>query len=258
MTVLLVDIGNTRIKWARLDGQRIGRQHAAVHSGWRAEDYARVIGAARGLEQVMAASVASSRVNKNLAIAVRRAGLAAPQFVSSRRRAGGITVGYLEPWRLGVDRFVAAIGAHYLARGRAVCVVGVGTAMTIDLIGPEGRHWGGAIIPAPDLMVKTLLRSTNGIQRRARGGATGKTGLFGQSTRAAIVQGSRYAAAAVIDRAVGEARTLVGRTPVVILTGGEASAVQPLLHTACRYVPDLVLKGLAVLAAETRRRAPAA
>ena len=71
MTVLLVDIGNTRIKWARLDGQRIGRQHAAVHSGWRAQDYARVIGAARGLQRILAASVASSRVNRNLAIAAR-------------------------------------------------------------------------------------------------------------------------------------------------------------------------------------------
>jgi len=248
---LLVDIGNTRIKWARFDGRRLGRQHAAVHSGWGVEDFARrVIGSARGIERIVVASVAGSRVNKNLAAAARRAGGAAPEFVVSRRRAGGVTAGYLEPWRLGVDRFVAVIGAHHLSKGKAVCVVGVGTAMTIDLVGADGRHWGGAIIPAPGLMVGTLLRNTNGIRRRAQGGARGGTTLFGRSTRAAIVQGSRYAAAAVIDRAVVEARTLVGRAPLVMLTGGEAPAVQPLLRSGSVIVPDLVLRGLAVLSGE--------
>jgi len=158
-----------------------------------------------------------------------------------------VTVGYLEPWRLGVDRFVAAVGAHHLFKGVATCVVGVGTAMTIDLITAAGRQRGGVIIPAPGLMIETLLSHTHGIRRRARGGASGATGLFGRSTRAAIVQGSRYAAAAIIDRAVEEAGTLLGRRPLVVLTGGEAPAVRPLVRSHCVGVPDLVLRGLAVL-----------
>ena len=215
-----------------------------------------MIGSARGLERIVVASVAGSRTNRNLAAAARRAKAGSPDFVASRRRAGGVTVGYLEPWRLGVDRFVAVIGAHHLSNGRAVCVVGIGTAMTIDLVSADGRHRGGAIIPAPGLMVETLLRNTNGIRRRARGGGRNGTSLFGRSTRAAIVQGSRYAAAAVIDRAVGESRTLVGRTPLVILTGGEALSVRPLMRTASVVIPDLVLRGLAVLCAEPRSAPP--
>jgi type III pantothenate kinase len=197
------------------------------------------------------ASVAGSRVDRSLALAALRAKAAAPEFVSSQRHAGGVTVGYVEPWRLGVDRFVATIGAHQLSKGRAVCVVGVGTAMTIDLVGADGRHRGGAIIPSPSLMVDTLLRNTDGIRRRAQGGSAGGASLFGRSTRAAIVQGSRYAAAALIDRAVDEARALVrGRAPLVMLTGGGAAAIQPLVQSACVSVPDLVLKGLAVLCEE--------
>ena len=122
--------------------------------------------------------------------------------------------------------------------------------MTIDLVDAEGRHLGGAIIPAPTLMVDSLLRNTDGIRRRAQGGAQGGDSLFGRSTRAAIVQGSRYAAAALIDRAVGEARTLVrGRAPVVMLTGAGAPSVRPLLRSASIAVPDLVLQGLASLCA---------
>jgi len=128
--------------------------------------------------------------------------------------------------------------------------------MTIDLITAAGRHRGGVIIPAPGLMVDTLLSSTHGIRRRARGGASGAAGLFGRSTRAAIVQGSRYAAAATIDRAVEEASALLGRRPLVVLTGGEAPAVRTLLRSHCVGVPDLVLRGLAVLsqAPQPRRR----
>jgi type III pantothenate kinase len=252
VNVLLIDIGNTRIKWARFDGKRLGRQRAAVHSGWGGEDYARrVIGSGRGLERILVVSVAGTRVDRSLTLAARRARAPVPEFVVSRRRAGGVTSGYVEPWRLGVDRFVAAIGAYHVAKGRAVCVVGVGTAMTIDLVDAKGRHRGGAIIPAPTLMVDALLKNTDGIRRRAQGGTGAGNSLFGRSTRAGLVQGSRYAAAALIDRAVGEARALVrGRAPLLILTGGGAPSVKPLVRSACVSLPGLVLRGLAVLSTE--------
>jgi pantothenate kinase type III len=47
---------------------------------------------------------------------------------------------------------------------------------------------------------------------------------------------------------VDEGRTLLGRRPLVVLTGGEAAAVRPLLRSSFAGVPDLVLRGLAVLA----------
>lgn len=253
MNVLLIDVGNTRIKWARFDGARLGRQRAAAHSGWSSADYARkVIGSGRRLDRILVSSVAGEQTKGRLTLAARRAGAPAPEFVTSQRRRAGVTNGYVEPWRLGVDRFVASIGAFHLAKGRPVCVVGVGTAMTLDLVDAGGQHRGGAIIPGPTLMVDSLLINTDGIRRRAQGGARGGDSLFGRSTRAAIVQGSRYAAAALIDRAVGEARALVrGRSPVVMLTGGGAPSVRPLLRSACISVPDLVLQGLACLSAES-------
>jgi type III pantothenate kinase len=252
--VLLVDIGNTRIKWARLDGGRLGRCHAAAHLSWRATDYARRLLAGRSPPQrMLVSSVAGERVNRTLAAAARRAGVRA-RFVTVPRRAGGVTVGYAEPWRLGVDRFVAAVGAHQLFRGVAMCVVGVGTAMTIDLVSARGRHLGGVIIPAPELMVETLLDHTHGIRRRARGGGSAGAGLFSRSTRAGVVAGSRFAAAALIDRAVEEAQSLVGRAPLVVLTGGEAPAVRPLIRGRWVGVPNLVLRGLAVLAQTHPRR----
>lgn len=252
MSVLLVDIGNSRIKWARLSGARPGPGRAAAHAAWRPADYSRRLFAApRGLERVVVASVAAARVNRLVLQAARRAGIAC-RFVRVQRRAGGLTTGYAEPWRLGVDRFAAMVGAHALFGSIPVCVVGVGTAMTLDLVGADGRHRGGAIVPAPALMVATLLSHTHGIRRRAQGGALGGGRLFGRSTRDAIQQGARYGAAALIDRAVTEASRLLGRAPLVVLTGGGAPPVRALLESNCVAVPDLVLRGLAVLAQTPR------
>src|SRR6185437_9106751 len=128
------------------------------------------------IDRVIVSSVAGSRVNEVFTEAARHAHGPKPEFVTSQRQAGGVSTAYVEPWRLGVDRFVMAIGAHRLAKGRAACVISIGTALTIDLVDAHGRHRGGAIVPAPPLMVDSLLTKTDGIRRRAADGADGPSG----------------------------------------------------------------------------------
>ena len=247
MTALLIDFGNSRVKWAWLRGGRLGKAQAADYSGWRPRDFARrVIGSRLSMDRILVASVAADSVIDSLAAGARLAGAPAPERVTTRRHACGVTIAYIDPWRLGVDRLLAMVAAHHRFAGRPVCAVAVGTAMTIDLVGADGRHWGGAIIPAPPLMVSSLLDGTSGIRRRAQGGASGRgRALFGRSTRAAVEQGARYAAAAAVDRAVSEASQLVGRKPRLVLTGGGAPDLRPLIRSASVLVPDLVLEGLA-------------
>jgi type III pantothenate kinase len=249
---LLVDIGNSRIKWAWLTDGRLGKAQAAEYSGWRARDFVRcVIDSHRDIGRILVSNVAADAFSDALAAGARLAGAPEPERVTTRRHACGVTIGYIDPWRLGVDRLLAMIAAHRRFVRRPVCAVAVGTAMTIDLVGQDGRHWGGAIIPAPPLMVASLLDSTNGIRRRARGGASGKAhALFGRSTRKAVEEGARYAAAAAVDRAVREAKELVGRAPQLVLTGGGAPDIRPLIRSASLLAPDLVLEGLAAWCAE--------
>jgi type III pantothenate kinase len=247
MRALLVDIGNSRVKWAWLTGNRLRKAQAADYSGWRARDFARrIIGSRLNIDRILVASVAADSVTDALAAGARLAGAPAPERVTTRRSACGVTIAYIDPWRLGVDRMLAMIAAHRRFAEQPVCAVAIGTAMTLDLVGADGRHWGGAIIPAPPLMVSSLLEGTNGIRRRAQGGASGKgRALFGRSTRAAVEQGARYAAAAAVDRAVSEASELVGRKPQLLLTGGGARELRPLIRNSSVLVPDLVLEGLA-------------
>ncbi len=244
MTTLLVDIGNTRVKWAILRGARQGRMQAAAHenSGIALRELVRR--APRDVNRVVVVSVVGEALTRVLDAATQRRFGVAPEYIRSTPRARGVTNGYRDAWRLGADRWVSAIGAHALASGRPVVIANVGTALTIDAVSSSGRHRGGAIVPGPEVMVASLLSGTHGIRRRASGGRIASRSLFASDTASALAAGSLFAAAAFIDRSVVEAQRVLGGRPLLILTGGAAPELKRYLKTSARLVPDLVLRGL--------------
>lgn len=254
MNLLLVDMGNTRCKWALLKGDRLGRQRTLAMRGASARRLATAMGSLNAVAGVIAVNVAGARGARLLRGALRLLQLPPARLIRSSARAAGVVNGYPDAWRLGADRWVAALGAHRLARGRAVCVANVGTALTLDLVDALGKHRGGLIIPGPDLMRRSLLNETHGIRRRV--GATLRrrdSGFFARNTTAALEVGAAQACAALIERAVQEARRLLGVRPLLFVTGGGTQCVTRALRSAHRLQPDLVLRGLAVLAGEAGR-----
>lgn len=153
-----------------------------------------------------------------------------PEFVTSTAAAGGVRNAYTQPEQLGVDRWLAVIGAHALERG-AVCVVSAGTALTIDGIDADGRHLGGIIVPGLDLMISSLLRSTSDIAQRAQQGGTTE-GLFADNTLGAIRQGAGHALGALVERAVEGMRRELNQIPKLLLTGARAATWRS--GSACR------------------------
>lgn len=244
-TTLLVDIGNTRVKWATLRGARQGRMQAAAHENSGIALRALVRRAPRDVSRVVVVSVVDEALTRVLDAAAQRRFDVVPEYIRSSPRACGVTNSYRDTWRLGSDRWVSAIGAHALAQGRAVVIANVGTALTVDAVSARGRHRGGAIVPGPEVMVASLLAGTHGIRRRASGGRGASRSLFATDTASALAAGSAFAAAAFIDRAVLEAQRELGGRPMLILTGGAAPALKRYLKSSARLVPDLVLRGLA-------------
>ena len=244
MNTLLVDIGNTRVKWATVRGAKQSRMQAAAHENSGLALRALVRGAPRDVSRVVVVSVVDEALSRVLDAAVSRRFGVVPEYIRSERRAHGVTNGYRDTWRLGADRWVSAIGAHALARGRTAVIANVGTALTIDVVTATGRHRGGAIVPGPAAMVASLLSGTHGIRRRANGAKASSRSMFATDTASALAAGSMFAAAAFIDRAALEARTVGGR-PLLILTGGGAAEIERYLKNPAQVVPDLVLRGLA-------------
>ncbi len=250
MTILLVDVGNTRVKWTSLKNGKLGRMHAFAHAGKPHAMLAVARIAPRDTTRVLAVNVAGARLARGLAAAIRARFGVAPEYVASARAGFGVRNGYREVWRLGADRWVALVGARDLVPRQALLVVSVGTALTVDAVSAGGRHAGGAIVPAPSTMIASLLGGTAGIARRARGAPARKTTrkLWAADTAGGLEAGAVYAAAAFVDRAVAEAATELRSRPVVLLTGGAAAALRPHIKSVARVVPDLVLRGLAVFA----------
>lgn len=247
--ILLIDIGNTRIKWARFEHGSLQPQSAAVHAAWTSETFVEtILERSDAAHRVLIGNVSGARMAELARTATLQAWKIEPEFIASTAAAGGVRNAYSQPAKLGVDRWLAVIGAHALERG-PVCVVSAGTALTIDGVDAGGLHLGGVIVPGPDLMVSSLLQNTSDIAQRAQqGGAT--DALFADNTLGAICQGAEHALAALVERAVGNMRRQLNETPTLLLTGGASNRLEKSIALSYRTVPDLVLQGLAVLAGE--------
>ena len=245
MNTLLVDIGNTRVKWAVLKGERMSRMQAALHGG-KADAMKALIRRASRVDAIVAVCVAGVRFERALVAASKQRFGVTPRFIRSARDALGVRSGYRDTWRLGADRWVGAVGAYHLLGRRAVVVANVGTALTIDVVAAGGFHLGGAIVPGPSTMIDSLLSGTHGIRRRASGASTSSRSLFAADTASALQSGAKFSAAAFIDRAMAEAAAAMGARPILVLTGGAAPALYAYIKSKARIAPDLVLRSLAV------------
>lgn len=241
---LLLDLGNTRLKWA-LQAQADGwLARGAVD--WQ-EDIATALASAwAGLprpEQVIAASVVDVAREAQVATVAERLFACTPTWLRTPAHACGVRNAYAEPQRLGVDRFLAMVAAH--ADGHAPCVLaGVGTALTLDALAADGRHLGGLIAPGPRLMQQSLLDAT----ARVRPERPGEIVELADNTADAVASGCWQAAAALVERFATRSAARFGTAPALILGGGDATPLLPLLSLPAKLSQDGVLRGLAVWA----------
>lgn len=238
---LLIDIGNTRLKWATWDGARLHAGAASAHGG--NVDFAALFTMTKQPAEVWIASVAATALDAELARFTREHWRVEPQFVRSSASACGVRNAYAQPERLGVDRFLGLVAAHTLHPGACV-IAGCGTALTLDALTADGTHLGGLIAPSPDLMRGALLGNT------ARLGEIAAAAVveIATDTATAVTSGTWLAAAALVERFVAQAAQRFGAAPGLLLSGGGAATLGRLLTLPYRADGELVLRGLAIYA----------
>ena len=237
---LLLDLGNTRLKWALWDGATLQPGAAVAHA--QAGDIAAALEGIGEVQSAWIASVAAPALDAALAAALRRRGLEA-QFVRSSASACGVRSAYAQPERLGVDRFLSLI-AVYAQAPAATVIASCGTALALDALAADGTHLGGLIAPAPTLMRQALLGNT------ARLGDIDAATIVEMAinTADAVESGTWLAATALVERFVVQARAQLGAAPELVLSGGGAQRLGGLLAPAHRIDAHLVLRGLACYA----------
>ena len=246
MKALLMDVGNSRIKWGVLDNDQIKRTGHISQERIR-EKGLQVLTTKipRRVDDVFISNVAGTTFATRLSGVVGMHCDCDVRFARTDRRGWGVTNSYTQPRRMGVDRWVAMIGA-WAEVGAACLVVDAGTAVTIDALDDEGKHLGGQIIPGVATMADSLSSATSDIPqvRPAPGRDGADLGMFARNTAAAVREGAQNAVAGAVDRAI---QTLQSNAyqPVVVLTGGDASRILNALCEIPLHRPHLVLQGLA-------------
>ena len=238
---LLLDLGNTRLKWALREGPQWREQGAvawsddvvlALHEAWR--------NLPMPLD-VFGASVVDGARETQIAAVISTCFDRPTTWLRTPAEACGVRNAYPEPGRLGVDRFLGMVAAR--AEGLAPCVLaGVGTALTLDALDADGKHLGGLIAPGPQLMQQSLLGAT----ARVLVDRPGVVLEAADNTPDAVASGCWQAAAALVERFVSHMSEPLGGAPQLILGGGDAQSLASLIAHPSRLSQDSVLRGLSV------------
>mgnify|MGYP001232464407 CR=1 FL=1 len=255
MSFLAIDVGNTRLKWAQYASPQPGAAllaHGAVFletiDSLADTDWKGIAPPTSMLGCVVAGEGVKRRVEEQLEIWDDLD----PRWVVSAREACGLTNGYDHPNRLGVDRWVAMIGARHrvLAQGgpRPVLVVMVGTAVTVDAVDAGGRFLGGLILPGFGLMLRALEMGTAGLKA-----PTGEAVDFPTNTSDALMSGGADALAGAVERMYRKLRRRTGAEPALVMSGGAAVKLAPITELPFETVDTLIFDGLLEL--QSRRLA---
>ena len=266
-------MGNSALKWAILDQDRLSSQqripyqtHLMAHQltqAWRTLDVP--------LTGVWVSNVAGDQKAETLTDWVNNHWGFKPTFVKTSHSECGVKNGYQNPEQLGVDRWLALIGAHQIEKSR-LCVVDCGTAITLDVLSADGHHQGGLIMPGVTTMQYALKSNTYALAHtemcvpdKERQALTNIEGLVPQfsgqrcfnktlhphpeksflahDTHTGITLGTLYAVIGLLEYVIKTLEYQENKI-ILILTGGSVPLLKPFLQKPLMHIPDLVLQGL--------------
>ena len=235
---LLLDIGNSRLKWCAREGdQRLASGACLIN------ELARLEAAWQELpkpERIFGACVADAALQAEVARLAHEYWGMTPEWLVVGETAPGLRNGY-RPEQLGVDRWAALVAARRHASGNLV-VVSAGTAITVDAVTANGDYLGGCILPGLTLMRRALFEHTARLPM-----AEGRVQDFPQQTIDAIQTGVVDAACGAIERLCRRLEARGRQRPQILLAGGDAPRLAEWMPQPCQVVDGLVLEGLHLL-----------
>lgn len=237
---LLVDIGNSRVKWALEQAGAIGAgPYAFARPGEAPETaFAAAWGGLTPPAAVAVCAVAGRGDAAALAAWTRAQWRLEPFEVRARERAGALVNGYRDPGALGADRWANLLGARALLGAVDAIIVDAGTAVTVDALRADGRHAGGAIVAGLDAGRAGLRAAAPALPAPIDAAALPATG-----PGEAIGAGTLVGLAAAIERLAAVVGGDLER-PRRLLTGGDAERLAPWLGPDWAQEPLLTLRGV--------------
>jgi type III pantothenate kinase len=241
---LLLDIGNSRLKWASWGPEGIietGRLEPEVQRITR-DDLRRAFGQRAAPDVIKVSNVSGNSVATEISAAMGDLWGMEVRFASSLKSGYGVTIAYERPEMLGVDRWLAMVAAHHRVPG-PVLVIDCGTAVTLDAVDGRGFHLGGLIVPGTRMMWEALFSRTRmpTVEYRPHAGRLGK------NTTECVAAGALQAICGLLERIHRQLSDTDAEPWTVIATGGGAGAMVEQLDIEVVMRPHLVFEGLSML-----------
>lgn len=235
MTQLLIDVGNSRIKWATTAVEGWAQYGAADTVSLLASQWQTLAAP----EHIWACCVASPAQEEAIAaLSVSLWGVC-PQWLRPTTHQCGVRNGYESPEQLGADRWASLLGARHLYPDTAMIVVSAGTALVADALRGDGVFPGGLIMPGYRLLKVSLAQQTARLPL-----AQGAVVDFPTHSHDAIETGCVAALVGAIERMRSQLVAQQTSEPLVVLSGGDAPRLLPYLNSPVCVVDNLVLHGL--------------
>jgi type III pantothenate kinase len=240
---VVVDVGNTRMKWGHcppgggIDGLEVLPLNLPSVWHHHFED---------GNGQSLRWAVAGSNGDRRDAFVgwLRERGANVLPLTDWKRF--GVPVKIPAPERVGHDRLLNARAARAAVPTSPVVAVSAGTAVTVDLIDPDGTFRGGVIFPGVGAMAKSLYQFTAALPLVKVEGP--HPPVPGTATEPAIAAGIWWAAVGGIRAIIAEYQKGTKRPPRVLLTGGDGELLLPGLPEGTDLRPHLTLEGIRLAA----------
>lgn len=235
---LLLDVGNSRVKWALVQGSEWLAEGAAPHG-----EADRLLGEWDRFmtpAKVVASNVAGEAQLQIFSAYWQSRGVALRCMETSRACAGVRNL-YERPGQLGIDRWAALVGA-WARTGKACLVVSAGTAVTIDALNGQGEFLGGMILPGKRLMQQSLAAGTHALEELA-----GEVVDFPRNTADAIAAGIAAALAGAVQNSHQRLAGVGTKPAACLITGGDAEWLARQLQFGAIIAPRLVLEGLLIM-----------
>jgi type III pantothenate kinase len=237
---LLLDAGNTRLKWVVVEGGDWREQGSA--------NYTDLSALARALEagvDCYVASVAGEQREQQINALLASFAIT-PRWLAAEAHQLGVRNSYADPLQLGVDRWMGLLAARRRTQAPTL-VVSVGTAMTVDALSGDGVFLGGLIVPGIAMMQQSLRHGTSRVAE-----VSGAWQAFPRSTADGVHSGILAALCGAIRSQHRRLAEAAAKSPHCFITGGDAEKLLPHLELAVEQVPTLVLEGVDCVVREGR------
>ncbi len=242
--VLILDIGNSRIKWAMFQDSEWLADGFSTHDCMDTiqREWARF----PTPHKVIGCNVAGKKVSDSISDYWLGRGIQVNWVKPSRFCAGASNL-YDSPEQLGPDRWAALVGAWHRVHG-ACLVVSAGTALTVDALNQDGEFIGGFILPGKRLMHESLVSGTHALNE-----FSGKVVEFPKNTADGMASGVALSMSSSVQAAWQRLASKNVPAPICLVTGGDAEWLANYVQIGVIIAPRLIMEGLLIMAREAEQ-----